>query len=422
MNLLGEEVAARKGYHRGTHRSVAPAETLCRFGTRLREFGITRIADITGLDCIGLPVYVAVRPNSRNLSTAQGKGIDHDSAKASAMMESIESWHAERPPLPLVHDSYRSLRRTHDAVDPGALPAAPGQMPRPDVPYFWARGWDLLSEQWTHVPYEAVTLNFVFPPTYRPTFRVSSNGLASGNHVLEATVHAICEVIERDAQALWSLRWAGARTPPAVDLTTVDDESCRHVLSLLERAGVTAIAWDITSDTGVPAYSCQIVERPDTARWRTIGPAGGHGCHLSPAVALLRALTEAVQSRLTLVSGSRDDAFYRSYEAFGDRDNLERAWRRIARTEERQRFPSRARLDTATFDEDLRTVVQRLRAIGISSAVVVDLSRPPVGIPVVKVVVPGLEGHRAGIGYRPGVRAARVANELADGQPRVRSS
>ena len=413
MILFGEPVSAPKTYFRGTHRSVSPAETLCRFGTRLSEFGITRLADITGLDSIGLPVYVAIRPNSRNLSTSQGKGADHDSAKASAMMESIESWHAERPELPLVHDSYRSLRRTHDAVDPLALPATAGQTPRHDVPYFWARGWDLMSGRWTYVPYEAVTLNFVFPPAYRPTFRVSSNGLASGNHRLEATVHALCEVIERDALALWSLRWAGERTPPAVDLTTVDHEACRHVLSLLDEAGVVPIAWDITSDTGLPAYSCQVVERPDAARWRTIGPAAGHGCHLSPAVALMRALTEAVQSRLTLISGSRDDAFYRSYEAFADRDNLERAWRRIERTVERVPFASRAPLDTATFEDDLRTVLERLRAVGVTSAVVVDLTRPEVGIPVVKVVVPGLEGHGEIIGHRPGARAAALALEQA---------
>lgn len=413
MKLLGEEVSAPKTYFRGTHRTIAPAETLCRLGTRLREFGITRLADVTGLDSIGLPVYVAVRPNSRSLSTAQGKGTDHDSAKASAMMESIESWHAERPELPLVHDSYRSLRRTHDAVDPLALPATAGQTPRRDVPYFWTRGWDLLSERWTFVPYESVTLNFVFPPAFRPTFRVSSNGLASGNHPLEAIVHALCEVIERDAHALWLLRWAGEETAPAVDLATVDDEACRHVLSLLDRAGVAAVVWDITSDTGVPAYSCQIVECPDAARWRSIGPAAGHGCHLSPAVALMRALTEAVQSRLTLISGSRDDAFYRAYEAFADRDNIERAWTRLKRTEKRVSFGSRIPLDTATFEDDARALLDRLRSTGVTSAVVVDLTRHTLRVPVVKVVVPGLEGHRESIGYRPSARAVAFASKRA---------
>ena len=119
MKLFGEEISAAKTYFRGTHRSLAPAETLRRFEPKLPALGITRLADITGLDCVGLPVYVAIRPNSRNLSTSQGKGFDHDSAKASAMMESIESWHAERVSIPVVQDSYQSLAlRRSVAVEP----------------------------------------------------------------------------------------------------------------------------------------------------------------------------------------------------------------------------------------------------------------------------------------------------------------
>src|SRR5690349_19029304 len=152
--------------------------------------GITRLADITGLDAIGLPVYVAVRPTSRALSTSQGKGLDHDAAKASALMESIESWHAEHTELALIHDSHRALARRHLAADPGALPANAGATPRRDVPYLWARGWDVLNDTWTCVPFELVMTNFVFPPGYRPTFRITSNGLASGNHPLEAVAHA----------------------------------------------------------------------------------------------------------------------------------------------------------------------------------------------------------------------------------------
>src|SRR5262249_42558185 len=91
--LFGQPPAAAKHYLRGTHRAAAPAETLRRFGPCMASVGITRLADITGLDAIGLPVFVAIRPTSRALSTAQGKGLDRDAAKASAMMESIESWH-----------------------------------------------------------------------------------------------------------------------------------------------------------------------------------------------------------------------------------------------------------------------------------------------------------------------------------------
>jgi len=114
-----------------------------------------------------LPVYVAVRPTSRALSTSQGKGFDHDSAKVSALMESIESWHAEHTELALVHDSYRALRARSRGHRSGVLPANAGATPRRDVPYLWARGWDLLNDAWTYVPFELVTLNFVFSTGYR---------------------------------------------------------------------------------------------------------------------------------------------------------------------------------------------------------------------------------------------------------------
>src|SRR5262249_31766815 len=124
-----------KKFQAGTHRTVSPAETLERFMPLMPRLGITRLADITGLDCIGLPVYVSVRPTSRALSTSQGKGFDDASAKASALMESIETWHAERVRVPLVHDSYAALRRAGEAaVEPTRLPLTPRSAVRPNAP------------------------------------------------------------------------------------------------------------------------------------------------------------------------------------------------------------------------------------------------------------------------------------------------
>jgi YcaO-like protein with predicted kinase domain len=409
MNLFGQELSAAKQYFVGTHRSVSPAETLRRFVPLMPDLGITRLADITGLDAIGLPVYVAVRPNARTLATSQGKGFDRDAAKASALMESIEAWHAERPRAELAHDSHRALARTHAALDPIDLPVAAGNTPRRDVPYTWARGWDVMQARWTYVPFELVTCNFVFPPGYRPTFAMTSNGLASGNHLLEATVHALCELIERDAHTTWSMRIARQADRPAVDPASVDDPCCRALLAMLDRAGVRTVMWDMTSDVGVPAYASQVFEPPEQARWRTLGAAVGYGCHLSPAVALSRALTEAVQSRLTMISGSRDDMFYRAYESFRDRDDIERAWRAFAAPRTLVPFASSARLDTSSHDGDLGVLLDRLRGVGITSAVVVDLSHPDVGVPVVKVIVPTLEGHISAASFRAGERARRAS-------------
>src|SRR5207342_3012832 len=94
---LAVSPALAKGYQRGTHRLVAPVDTLERIRPHLATFGITRCADITGLDSIGIPVYVAVRAQGRVLQTSNGKGLTHVDALVSAQMEAIEHWHAENP-------------------------------------------------------------------------------------------------------------------------------------------------------------------------------------------------------------------------------------------------------------------------------------------------------------------------------------
>src|SRR5215470_16618299 len=84
-----------KTFRRGTHRTVAPEETLARVRPHMAAFGITRLGNITGLDRIGIPVAVAVRPNSRSVSVSQGKGLELPQAMASALMEACEGFHAE---------------------------------------------------------------------------------------------------------------------------------------------------------------------------------------------------------------------------------------------------------------------------------------------------------------------------------------
>ena len=91
-------------YVDGTHRSVTPRDTLRRIAPHLGEFGITRVANITGLDRVGIPVYVAVRPNARSLSVSQGKGVDRDAAKASAIGESVEAQQPRPETVMPLHD------------------------------------------------------------------------------------------------------------------------------------------------------------------------------------------------------------------------------------------------------------------------------------------------------------------------------
>jgi YcaO-like protein with predicted kinase domain len=407
MQLLSDDHRAAKAYRTGTHRTCAPRETLDLLMPRMREFGITRLANVTGLDVIGVPVYMAVRPASRGVSVSQGKGIDDDSARASALMESVEGWHAERIDAPLRYESYATLRRSAAVTDVTRLPLAYGARLDVQAPLLWIEGHDLLSEAPTWVPFASVMTNFVKPWSVTGPFRASTNGLASGNHILEAIAHGLCEVIERDACSVWEAAGGYAFDQPQIDLGTVTSTSAISVINRLRAAELDIAVWDTTSDTGIPTFACRIFDSPDRARWTLKGVFGGQGCHLDPEVALLRAITEAIQSRLTSIAGSRDDMF--DYDTRANPDNLRAAVRAATDSPATASFPRQGSLVTDTFDDDVEALVAALRGIGIENVVVVDLTRPEIGIPVVHVIVPGLEDVASEPGYIPGRRAREAA-------------
>jgi ribosomal protein S12 methylthiotransferase accessory factor len=200
-------------------------------------------------------------------------------------------------------------------------------------------------------------------------------------------VHALCEVIERDADALWRADDQLVQ----LDLGTVTEPHCRRAIDHLQSAGIRVTVWDMTSDTAIPAYACAINEKPDRQNWRSLQPYFGAGCHLSPGVALVRAVTEAVQSRLTYISGSRDEFFYDDYERSENWEYLEQVWEETSAGTSVAHFGDHADLATDSFEGDLEVLRCALRRVGIPSAVAVNLTRPEIGIPVVKMVVPGLE-------------------------------
>ena len=380
-----------KTFRGGTHRMVSPTSTVDRITPLLPALGITRVADVTGLDRIGIPVVVVCRPNSRSLSVSQGKGVDLASAKASGIMESIESWHGERIDAPLRLGTYEDVRYSHRVAHLPTLPRVEASAFHRNLPLLWIEGRDLLSGEPVLLPYELVHTNFTLPlPTGHGCFAPSSNGLASGNHVLEAISHAISEVVERDANTLWNLLDDDAARATRIDLSTIDDDDCRSILALYDAASVDVAVWEMTSDVGIPAFRCVIAERGvDT--FQVLHSAAGMGCHPVRTVALSRALTEAAQSRLTVTAGSRDDVLRTDYDRFRSPDLLRRDQALVGDGGAAKPFSDGPSFDGATFDDDVEWMLARLTARGIREVVVVDLTRSDLGIPVVRVVIPGME-------------------------------
>ena len=391
----------------GTHRSQSLEATL-KSALRLAPImGITRVANVTGLDTVGIPVVMVCRPNSRSLAVSQGKGIDLPSARVSGLMEAAELYHAETITLPLRLATYEELRYQHNIVQPEQLPQDSGSHFHPNLRLLWCEGRDLLTGENVFVPYEMVHTNYTTPlPDGHGCFTASSNGLASGNHVVEAISHGICEVVERDATTLWKLRDEEKLEKNRLDLESVNDPICQKLLAKLESAGLAVAVWDITSDIELPAFACFIVPRDDCEMWHC-SVAAGFGCHPAGQVALIRALTEAAQSRLTIISGVRDDFGRDVYDQCLDSELVKAIRRRALGFSTTRRFRDVPNWDGEALEDDVEQELKCLKKAGVQQVVAIDLTKREFGLPVVRVIVPGLEPMLVP-GYTPGRRGQVV--------------
>ncbi|MET3581711.1 ribosomal protein S12 methylthiotransferase accessory factor [Mesorhizobium robiniae] len=360
-----------------------------------RHAGITRIADISGLDGIGLPVVSVVRPNSRSMSVSSGKGTTDLEARVSGVMEALELFHAEEFSdwLPFGEVSHLAA-----APDLGGFPKSvrPGGKCQTDSLPRMAVGYDLFSGVQAAVPFDLVHADFSTEAVRNNDgFLVSSNGLGGGSSSGEAIAHGLCEAIEGDAVALY--RTSSPDSFSRVAWDSVEDPTVCRLLDACRIRGVSAAAWDITTDVMVPAFYCRLVERSK-------GPSSlasstdGAGCHPDPAVALRRAFMEAIQTRVLLVSGARDDIRARFYSA------------RNPAPEDRgteSRFPAETGCKSSA-DGMIGFILERLEDAGFSRAVTVDLKSKSPELAFARVVVPGLEGFPHSRGYRPGARATKA--------------
>jgi ribosomal protein S12 methylthiotransferase accessory factor len=394
-----------KGHTLGTHRTVAPEETLRRIQPLLQKAGITRVANVTGLDVIGVPVVAVMRPNSRSIAVAQGKGLDLVAAKVSGIMESLENFHAERVRRPLVLASWEEMRARGRTLDLNALPRLAGSVLDPRAPFLWTEGHEILGRTSIWIPFELVHTAYTLPlPTASGAFQLNDSGVASGNHPIEATSHAICELVERDAVTLWTYSPRQQQQIRKVNVRTVDDEGCQSVLDKFASAGIRAGVWDVTTDTAISTFVCMIADDPSTQHARPLASATGSGSHPSRNIALLRALTEAAQTRLTIIAGSRDDLSIATYSRGQDQTIASEALDMITATGGGRRFSDGPSYAGASFHEDVAWELEQLRAINVEQIAVVDLTLPEFQIPVVRVVIPGLEGIAGPSSFTPGKR------------------
>lgn len=343
----------------------------------LPDYGITRVAHLTGFDNVGLPVHMAVKPQGKTLSSGSGKGSLPNASWVSAVMECSEQAVWENLDLETVNATESMMRRLGvNVVDVNRIAAMTGTPDLHDLPCDWVAGWDIVGGREIYVPEPCVGVAQGWIRAHRP-FVSGSNGLASGAHVLEAVLSGLQEVIERDGMTLNTT----AIHAPEVDPMNLLEIAAPSVAERVQRAGLRLEAVDCRTEIGVPTMVAYLYDDHSP-----VGTFKGAGAGTSNRTALVRAVTEAAQARCLIVAGARDDIFESSRTA--GVTNL---------TKPREVPPP---IFTDDFSQPVSSVleaitwmVDRLVSCGFDQVIVLRHSLPGDPVQVVRVIVPGVEGY-----------------------------
>ncbi|THH38634.1 hypothetical protein E4Z66_03430 [Aliishimia ponticola] len=359
---------------------------------------VTRVSEVSRLERGAAPVFSATTPLARDLTTHMGKGLTRRAARISAVMEAIERVSAERVHQPVRRASLQQMQAIGEAcLDPVSCDLPPSTRYDPAREFSWVQGWDLLRGHALWLPLDLCQS----PPAEGILDQVDTNGLASGGTYGEAIRHGLLEVIERDAISAHlffdHFGHAGGIAP------------ARRLLSSEGVAGVIGEVGpqqrveleEITTDIGVPVVACRLIEGGyDTAHGPQQMVFGGWGCDPQVDIAARRALTEAHQSRLGARQGTRD-----SFNV------MEPARHEAHRPSGTSAGAAQGALSApppvfGSVSQDIAWCLGKLREVGLSRVLVVNMTDPDLGVPVVRVRVPGLASYVVDR-HRPGWRAMR---------------
>jgi thioglycine synthase len=406
-------------YIEGTQRVYEESTTLENTNEQIKKIGVTRIADITNLDRIGIPIFSVIRPSAAKgaISIYSGKGSTEQRARISAIMEGFERCLAERQGLntnivsaisaPALVESYSKARENFSVLDPKSL-----LLPQPYDPQLlleWVGAYDLLNGEEIFVSANAVYHPYDAPGRCQKLFLSNTNGLASGNVIEEAILHGLLEVIERDAISTAQF----TRNLGKEIVLTEADGYLYELAGKFKEAEIELKVWLVPSDTGIPT----VIAVTDDVKLKD--PAllvMGAGSHLKPEIAVARAITEAAQSRVVQIQGAREDTDREGFIRSVGYDRLKRLNGFWFEEGEKISISEVQDMSGKSPAENIALILEKLRRFA-ERVLVVDLSREEVAVPVVRVIIPGFElftidrdrkGKRISAGRRKEISRART--------------
>jgi thioglycine synthase len=411
-------------------------DTLADITSISKKIGVTRISDITYLDKLFIPNFSAILPGTEDsIWVYSGKGPTMAHAKAGALMEAIERYSSlsSNRSKSFIQGTYSQLSKCYSKVLHPAEVVEPvnQEYSNNESILDFLPGFDLLTNEKVLVPAQlALSKYSARSPATSPFLFSHTNGIASGNVLEEAICHALCEVIERDAISIADLcascipytilekiknslnknmTCSYTITPipedifvddssifPDVDISEIAGE-CEPIKFLVKRftdSGIPLLIKDITQkDIGIPTFVASSIEWVSDSYGYF---SKGFGTNPDARIALIRAITEVSQTRAVNIQGARDDLRKIQYKQ--NDEIYKRKWQFIAASSLSKKNSNK----TIKFSEirtyvntdilkDIKLILNRLKNAKLKRAIIVDLTNPNVGIPVVRSIVPGLE-------------------------------
>ncbi|WP_223759424.1 YcaO-like family protein [Myxococcus sp. RHSTA-1-4] len=371
------------------------------FPTRLaRAMGVTRVARVTGLDRTGVEVACAVRPGGHVLQVCNGKGLTYSDALWGALLETAELWAAETVvPGRLSWGSRAELDGRSGSFWGAESLGSAGALVEPrlwgdGVRCAWREATELHSGRPVWVPAQGIHVPPPGGPSLGPVAAAwTSNGSGAHPDASQALLHALLEATERDqlARALpegWTEEVVRRRLLRPTELASGAPRTAELAGRLRER-GFGVYLFDATPSlrapgtVGLPVGAAVLVDLEE-------GPVpltAGYACAMGRDEALLKALLEAAQSRLTDIHGAREDVASADREAARGFAEACAHVRPRRRAEDMPDLGARAR---APAGRRVRHVLELMKRAGFARVAAVELDSPVAGLHVRRVVVPGM--------------------------------
>ena len=349
-------------------------------GALLQRAGVSRLACLTGLDSPSVPVWSCIRPRSKSLATSFGKGLTEPQAQISAVMEALESAHAEDCVARVCRTASLDaiLAEGCEVVPLLALSRCTGAEIDGDLSIRWVEGRGLRSGAPVLAPLELVGLDYSDAAAL-PEFTMASIGLGAHTDPESAARHALLELIEHHSVSQIDQFPGFPDFLPRLGL----DDAPSAVLAAIETTGLgpaRPVFRLVPGAFGTSTVLCTIL-RYDSGSGIEQGRCFGVACRADLVEAALAALVEAAQVRMGLIAGAREDLkdhHYRRGTAGTDLSGKEIGWR----------YPGAS--DFAAAPPRLAEIVARMEADGAAEPCVFDLTGADDPITVVRVLAPGL--------------------------------